>query len=100
MTDLPFHEAAAIFPLMEGEAFEQLKADIKAHGLRVPVWTYQGKVIDGRNRYRACKELGIEPAAREWDGNGSLVAFVWSLNGPRRHLDKGQLAAVAAEMLP
>jgi hypothetical protein len=37
---------------------------------------------------------------REWDGSGSLVAFVWSLNGARRHLNSGQKAAIAVEMLP
>jgi hypothetical protein len=98
--DLPFHEVANLFPLIEGKEFEQLKADIKEHGQRLPVWTYRGRIIDGRNRYRACRELGMEPSTQEWDGNGSLVAFVWSLNGPRRHLGKGQLAAVAVEMLP
>jgi hypothetical protein len=98
--ELPFHEIAAIFPLMDGEAFGQLKADIAEHGLRVPLWTYRGKLIDGRNRYRACRELGIEPKTQEWDGRGSLVAFVWSLNGPRRHLSKSQLAALAVDMLP
>jgi hypothetical protein len=97
---LPFHEIAALFPLMEGEPFEQLKADIQAHGQREPIWTWQGKIIDGRNRYRACNELGILPLMRVWDGNGSLVQFVVSLNLHRRHLDKGQLAAVAVEMLP
>jgi hypothetical protein len=97
---LPFHEVAELFPLLEGPAFEDLKADIRANGLREPVWTYQGKIIDGRNRARACEALGIEPATREWDGQGSLVAFVVSLNLHRRHLSSSQRAAVAAEMLP
>ena len=56
---LEFHEAAAFFPLMEGEEFEKLKADIQAHGLHEPIWTYQGKVIDGRNRFRACRATGV-----------------------------------------
>jgi hypothetical protein len=98
--DLPFHKVAELFPLMEGEAYDLLKADIAAHGQREPIWTLDGKIIDGRNRYRACKALGIEPKAQEWDGNGSLVEFVVSLNLHRRHLDSGQRAAVAVEMLP
>jgi hypothetical protein len=58
------------------------------------------KIIDGRNRYRACRELGIEPKIQIWDGKGSLVEFVVSLNLHRRHLDSGQRAAVAVEILP
>jgi hypothetical protein len=85
---------------MGGQDFLDLKADIEAHGQREPVWTYHGAIIDGRNRYRACTELGIEPELREWDGQGSLVAFVVSLNLHRRHLSSSQRATVAAEMLP
>jgi ParB-like chromosome segregation protein Spo0J len=99
VADLSFHEAANLFPLMKGEEYEQLKADIKAHGLREPVWTYQGKIIDGRNRYRACKDLGIEPSTREWDGKGSLVEFVVSMNLHRRHLTAEQRKQVAAALL-
>jgi hypothetical protein len=98
--EMPFHEVAGLFPLLEGEEFEALKADIAAHGLREPVWTWRGKILDGRNRYRACRELGVEPALREWDGQGSLVAFVLSLNLHRRHLGSCQRAAVAADVLP
>lgn len=97
---MDFHEVASIFPMMSAEEFNALKSDIAANGQREPVWTYRGKVIDGRNRYRACVELGIEPVCREWNGVGSLVAFVVSLNLHRRHLDSSQRAAVAVEILP
>jgi hypothetical protein len=97
---LPFHPAADIFPLMEGKDFADLKADIAAYGLREPIWTHRERILDGRNRARACEELGVEPESREWDGNGSLVAFVLSLNRHRRHLTSSQLAAVAVDMLP
>src|SRR5262245_34547412 len=76
--NLLYHEVASLFPLMEGEEFEKLKADMRAHGQRDAIWTFRGQIIDGRNRYRACQALGIEPATREWNGVGSLVEFVVS----------------------
>ena len=97
-TKLESHEVSAIFPMLEGEAFEALKQDIKVNGQHDPIWTYQGKIIDGRNRERACRELGIEPRIQEWDGHGDLVAFVISQNLHRRHLSEPQRAIVAARL--
>src|SRR5262245_22088962 len=83
---LPFHPVADMFPLMVGAPYESLKQDIQTNGLRVKIWTYQGMIIDGRKRDLACLELGIKPEFQEWDGHGSLVEFVISLNQKRRHL--------------
>jgi hypothetical protein len=51
-----------------------------------------------RNRYQACQLAGVEPQFREWDGNGSLVMFVYSLNFHRRHLTTNEKAMSAARM--
>lgn len=96
-----FHEVANLFPLMSGEEFAALKQDIAENGLRESVWLHSdGSIIDGRNRYKACTELGIEPEYRTWNGEGSLVQFVVSLNLHRRHLSSGQRAVVGLDMLP
>src|SRR5262245_29218327 len=104
ITEYEFHEAAAIFPPLEGDAFKQLKKDIKAcGGLLQPIKLYQGKIVDGRNRYQACKELGIEPETEELDDPQGeegidLLAYVVSANLHRRHLDETQRAMVAARI--
>ena len=53
-----FHPIANIFPMMEGKEFEHFKADIRTRKLQEPITVYENKVLDGRNRYKACKDLG------------------------------------------
>lgn len=95
---MEFHDVANLFPAMDASEYEALKADIAARGLLEPVWVHEGKVIDGRHRYKACVELGIEPRTQTWNGHGSLVEFVVSLNMRRRHLTASQKAVVALEI--
>jgi hypothetical protein len=83
---MEFHEAANIYPLMKGKAFDDLVKDIKANGLLEEIVTFKGKILDGRNRFRACGVAEVEPRFKEWDGEGSPTSFVISHNGRRRHL--------------
>ena len=92
-----FHPFADILPLLEGEAFDALVADIRANGLMEPITVYQDMVLDGRNRLRACTAAGVEPEFWEFNGDDPL-AFVLSLNLHRRHLDESQRGMVAAKL--
>jgi hypothetical protein len=94
-----FHDVADIFPLMDDRALTDLATDIAANGLREPIWLHpDGRIIDGRNRFLACERLGIVPASRSWDGTGSLVTFIVSLNLHRRHLTNAQRGLVAGRI--
>lgn len=96
-TDIPFHPASEIFELMTGADFDNLVADIKKNGLLQPIWLHpDGSILDGRNRYLACKAAQVIPFFRKWDGKGSAADFVWSLNFARRHLDDGARQMAAA----
>lgn len=97
MNELEFHPLAEIFPLVEGAEFEDLTSDIRTHGVREPIWLYDGKILDGRNRYRASAVAGVDCAMREYLGEDP-AAFVISLNLKRRHLNESQRAMVAAKL--
>lgn len=97
-TDMKFHEECKNFNEMNESDLAALADDIYENGLREAIWTYQDEIIDGRNRYKACKMVGVEPTFREWCGEGSLVSFVYSLNLFRRHLTAGQRAAKAVDL--
>lgn len=93
------HPVANIFPMMTDAEIDDLARDIGENGLREPVWTYRGQLIDGRNRLAACTRIGREPSVREFLGaDDELLPFVVSLNLKRRHLTESQRGMVAANL--
>lgn len=97
-----WHEYANIFPMLQGEALDALREDIRQHGVREPVVFLDGAILDGRNRYMCARDLGIEYPRREFgsaesDGADPL-AFVVSHNLTRRHLTESQRAMAAAKL--
>lgn len=97
MTEYEDHALAAIFPLMGDADLDALGADIEANGLRDAVWLYEGKILDGRNRYRACKARDVDPRFEAYKGKDAL-GFVISKNLHRRHMTESQRAMAAAEI--
>jgi hypothetical protein len=96
---LEFHPLATLFPPLNDTEFEALKEDIREHGLREDIWLYEGKILDGTHRHKACLAVGVEPRFRHYEGDSPL-AFVLGLNLRRRHLTTTQRALVAARVMP
>ncbi len=93
------HPAAELFPLLTGDDLARLASDIAQNGLLEPIVVFDGLLLDGRNRRRACEMAGVEPRYVEWHGEGgSPVAFVAARNLHRRHLTESQRAAIAAQV--
>jgi hypothetical protein len=93
------HPIADVWPMMAEDKLHELADDIRKNGQLVPVWLYEGKILDGRNRWAACKIAGIEPKTKDYTGD-EPTAFAVAMNDRRRHMNKGALAAVAAELEP
>jgi hypothetical protein len=93
------HPLALLIPEIAADQFAELRSDIESNGLLQPIVLYEGKVLDGRNRLRACTETGVAPRFESFTG-ASPVGFVLSLNVKRRHLTASQRAAIAVEFLP
>ena len=97
--NIEFHQFADLFPMMQADEFSSLVENIKQHGLREKVWLFQGKILDGRNRYKACLQSGVTPEFRQFTGdeNQALQAVIsWNLE--RRHLSSSQKAAIGVEL--
>jgi len=92
-----FHPLANVFPLMEGDEFEALVDDIKKNGQRELIVVFEDKILDGRNRYRACLAADVEPTFAPYLGDDAL-AFVVSANLRRRHLNESQRSIVAGRL--
>jgi ParB-like chromosome segregation protein Spo0J len=98
--DLKFHPLADLFPLMEGTEFDALVADIRANGLLKPIAVFDGMILDGRNRFRACKAAGVHLVTDDIDGwIDDPAAYVISANIRRRHLNAKQKRDVVAKLI-
>jgi hypothetical protein len=94
---MKFHELANIFPLLEDEDLDALAGDILINGLNDPIVVYDDQILDGRNRYRACLKVHVEPIFVPYQGDSPLN-FVISKNLSRRHLSESQRAMVGARL--
>ena len=92
-----WHEYANLFPMLNGEPFDALVEDIKQNGVREPIVMLDSTILDGRNRYMAARQLGIEYPVKQYQGDNPL-AFVISHNLHRRHLSESQRAMVAGKL--
>lgn len=93
------HPLASQFPLLEGPEFDELVASVKEVGLRKPIKTdVDGKIVDGRNRLRACMKAGVDPAFSQLNENDDILQIIVQENILRRHLTTSQRSMLAADL--
>lgn len=96
---LEFHPIAELFPLMSEAELAALTEDIRRHGLLEPIVLHEGRILDGRNRYLACRRAGVAVRTRELPAEANPWDYVWSANAERRHLDAGRKAQIRVRQL-
>jgi ParB-like nuclease domain len=105
MKKIEIHEAANAFRLMNDEELVRLALDISEHGLRDPITIGKlngsEKLVDGRNRLKACEMAGVEPQfeIKEFASDDEIRAFIGS-RSERRDVTAGQRAMAMAFLYP
>jgi hypothetical protein len=95
---LKYHPFANIFPLLVGPEFNAMVESIREKGLLEDIIKLDGKILDGRNRARACRVAGVEPTYSDYTGDDPL-GFVLAKNVTRRQLTTSQRADAAAQAM-
>ena len=95
--ELEFHELCLIFPQADGRTLSDMAEDITKNGLKAPIILFEGKILDGRNRYLACRLAGVEPRYKQYTEDEPLQHVI-SKNLHRRHLSESQRAVVADDV--
>jgi hypothetical protein len=90
-----------VYPLTS-EDYQTLKASIKASGQYVPIVINPQGILDGHHRYKACRELSLEPvtAIKSFPNEPQEQLFVIDSNLKRRHLNSFQRVWLALKFKP
>ncbi len=100
------HPYGQLIPKMKAKQFSDLQASIEANDLQMPIILFEGKVLDGWNRYTACNNINENQPDRAvkiryetFEGSpGQAMAFVLNANLNRRHLTEQDRIKVALKV--
>jgi len=86
---LAVHPVAELLPPLSDDEYAALKSSIADFGLAEPIILYEGMILDGRHRYRACVETDMPIMTRNYGGEQPL-AYILGVNLARRNLTESQ----------
>jgi hypothetical protein len=93
------HPACDAYPLMPAADLEALKLSIREKNQAVPCVIWNGFLLDGRNRWKACAELARTVLVEDFYGpEEQAILHVGVLNSERRHLTTPQKVAVGLKL--
>ena len=90
-------EFQSLIPPLTNDEYQRLERSILAEGVRDPLITWDGTIIDGHNRYSICQQHGIQFRTSERTFASRDAAKIWIIENQfgRRNLstyDRGVLA--------
>ncbi|WP_434657340.1 hypothetical protein [Sulfurimonas sp. NW9] len=93
------HKIADVYPMMSDKELQALISSMEVDGYdeSQPIYLFEDKILDGRNRYKAAQEAGVEPAFKVFEGTyEEAEKKSILLNSNRRHMSTSQKAMIAA----
>lgn len=92
------HPLAAYIPIKADQ--DEVSWSIAQNGLQKPIVLYENMIVEGRVRYRACREAGIEPQYVTWKGDGDVVDWMVREHIKDHAPDKVGLIQLVASIAP
>lgn len=81
------HPLCLLFPYMDEQTSSILKEDMRKHGQRDTIKRYQGEILDGKNRLRQLRDLGIDPKIEDLPEDTNPIAYIKAVGLCRRDLN-------------
>lgn len=94
------HELESLIPPLSNEEFKQLERNILEEGIREPLITWNGILIDGHNRYRIAQEHDMNYETIQKDFENINRVKEWMINNQfgRRNLSNYQRSVLALQL--
>jgi DNA modification methylase len=93
-------ELEVLIPPLTSEEFKQLERNILEEGIRDPLVTWNGILVDGHNRYRIATEYDIDFVTVEKEFTDMNAVKEWMINNQfgRRNLNNYQRSVLALQL--
>lgn len=95
-------EFQSLIPPLSDDEFKRLEKSILAEGVRDPIITWNGTIIDGHNRYTVCQKHGIKfnTAPRKFASRDAAKIWIIENQFARRNLSKYDRSVLALQLEP
>lgn len=95
-------EFQSLIPPLSNDEYERLEKSILSEGIRNPIITWNGTIIDGHNRYAICKKHRIRFGTTEREFESRDAAKIWIIENQfgRRNLSKYDRSVLALKLEP
>jgi DNA modification methylase len=93
-------ELESLIPPLSNEEFKQLERNILEEGIREPLITWNGILIDGHNRYRIAQEhdMNYETVEKEFENINRVKEWMINNQFGRRNLSNYQRSVLALQL--